>query len=154
MPSIIITFIVFQVILLLFMALHDWVSIPPFNNVEGLKQAHTPQFIWRMTIINTSMVAIPLAFTIIYAQQPVPLWAALIMSIIYLLITIGTITAWWIPYLFGSSEAHKLGFAEYKNTHHFLPPRGDNVIPNTLHVVLHFFAWSCLAISLYLLVAR
>jgi len=46
----------------------------------------------------------------------------------------------------------KADFAEYENTHHFLPARGDNVVPNTLHVILHLQIWICFILSVYLLV--
>jgi hypothetical protein len=56
---------------------------------------------------------------------------------IYSLFLFGAIWAWWKPYFFGCSEKHKLGLAEYANTHSFLPKRANNPIPNTLHVVMH-----------------
>jgi hypothetical protein len=67
-------------------------------------------------------------------------------------LTFGTIASWWVPYIYGSSAEHKKGFAEYHDTHAFLPARGNNIVPNTLHCILHMHVWICFAISIYLLV--
>jgi len=133
------------------MALHDWIDIPPLTNIEELKKHHTVKERLIGSIINTSFVLIALMLTVLYASTTYPLWVAITLVTIYLLLTIGTICAWWIPYVFGSSQAHKKGFAEYRNTHHFLPERGDNVIPNTLHVLLHLLVWTSFACSIFIL---
>ena len=89
--------------------------------------------------------------SIYYLPGPLPHGVLILSALVYGLLTVGTLAAWWIPYIFGSYEKHKQGFIEYKDTHHFLPPRGDNVIPNTMHVIMHMFIWSCFALSLYYL---
>ncbi len=104
------------------------------------------------SIINTSLVLVPLGASIYYYPGPLPFWVGVTSVVVYGLLTTGTLVAWWIPYFFGSSDAHKAGFAEYDSTHHFLSARGDNVIPNTMHVVMHLFIWSCFALSVYLLI--
>jgi hypothetical protein len=51
---------------------------------------------------------------------------------------ISAITMWYIPYFFGSSEEQKRTYARmYEGTRHVLPPRGDNLRPNLLHVCFH-----------------
>ncbi len=37
-------FIIIQCVLLLFMAFHDWVDIPPFTNLKALRMAHSFKF--------------------------------------------------------------------------------------------------------------
>ena len=145
-------FIVIQTILLLFMLLHDWIDIPPFTDIKALRNHHSVKELFIGTVINTVFVGIPFLLTLLYASASFPLWAAITMVCAYILLTIGTICAWWIPYICGSSQKHKADFAEYQNTHHFLPARGDNVIPNTLHVTLHLFVWASLACAVYILV--
>ncbi len=144
-------FIILQFILLLFMIFHDWISIPPFTDIAALK-ANTSYF-YRLlgSFINGMIVFIPLMLTLIYYQSGIPRSTEITIFIFYLILTIGTICSWWVPYLFGSSQEHKKQFSRFKNTHHFLPARGDNVIPNTLHVVLHLQVWACLIIATYLL---
>lgn len=132
-------FLIIQCILLLFMALHDWVDLPPFTNLEALKKAHSLKFRLIGSLVNVGLVLIPLIITFTYLNSPLPLWSRLLFVGIYGLITFGTITAWWIPYFGGGYWIHgnKAGFEEYQDTHTFLPARGNNVVPNTLHVILH-----------------
>lgn len=145
-------FIVIQIILLLFMGLHDWIDIPPFTDIQELSKHHSVKERFVSAIINASFVLVALVLTVVYASTTYPLWVAIIIAVVYLLLTIGTICAWWIPYIFGSSQAHKAGFIEYRNTHHFLPARGDNVIPNTLHALLHLLVWASFGSSIYILI--
>jgi hypothetical protein len=133
------------------MSLHDWVHLPPLTDIRELEKHSS----WSGRLINSIIFAllilIPLGLTVIY-QPYFPLWALITIVSFYGLLTLGTIFAWWVPYIFGSSEQHKIDFAEYRNTHHFLPKRGDNVVPNTFHVILHLQIWTCLAIAVYLLI--
>lgn len=150
-------FLILQCILLLFMALHDWVDIPPFTDLAALKKAHSFKFRLIGSLVNAILVLIPLAITLFYlGSSPfsLPLWARLLFTIIYGLLTFGTLTAWWIPYLGGGYLLHgnKADFEEYRNTHSFLPSRGDNITPNTLHVILHIQMWICFCLSLYWLI--
>lgn len=141
-------FILLQLILLLFMLLHDWISFPPFNDVGKIKLVDK----LIQAVINGVTVFIPLLITLdAYRQANVSVSASVNVVIFYFILTIGTIASWWIPYIFGSSQKHKQAFGKFKNTHHFLPARGDNVIPNTLHIVLHIQIWACLAFALYFL---
>ena len=132
------------------MVLHDWVDIPSFTNLQALKKAHSFKFRLIGSLVNGGLVLIPLIVTFCYLESPLPLWAHLLFIIIYGLLTLGTITAWWIPYLGGGYwiQGNKAGFEEYRDTHTFLPPRGDNIVPNTLHVILHIQVWVCFVLSL------
>jgi len=145
-------FILLQSVLFLFMVLHDWIPCPPFNDIEALKRSDSDFYRFIGSFINGMIVLVPLTITIIYRDQ-LTISSTAIQYILpfYLLLSIGTVLSWWVPYYFGSSMAHKQAFYKFKNTHRFLPARRDNVIPNTLHVVLHMQIWSCLAISLYFL---
>lgn len=144
-------FLTIQCVLLFFMALHDWVDIPPFTNLAALRRAHSVKFRLIGSIVNAGLVLLPLLITWGYLTSLLPLWARILFVVIYGFITFGTITAWWIPYFGGGYWIHgnKAGFEEYRDTHTFLPRRGDNVTPNTLHVVLHFQVWICFALSVY-----
>lgn len=142
-------FIGLQIVLLFIMALHDWIHIPPLTDIRALEKHHSKTDRLITAIINTLFVLIPLVLTWLSLPGPIPCRRAVIITAFYTVLTIGTILAWWVPYLFGSSQKHKEGFAEYKDTHHFLPPRGDNVVPNTFHFILHLFVWACLGFSIY-----
>lgn len=135
------------------MLFHDWITIPPFNDIEALKKSDSTFYRLLGSLVNGMFVLIPLIITLrCYQQTPIPLIAMITVLTCYLLLTIGTILSWWVPYYWGSSQKLKDEFSKFKNTHHFLPARGDNVIPNTLHVILHLQVWACLAISLYFLI--
>lgn len=147
-------FLILQCLLFLFMVLHDWIDIPPFTNLEALKKAHTFKFRLFGSILNGILVLVPIIVTLIYFNSHLAFWARLLFTFIYGFVTMGTITAWWIPYFGGGYLIHgnEAGFEEYKNTHTFLPRRGENVVPNTLHVILHIQVWTCFGLSLYWLV--
>lgn len=146
-------FIVLQFLLLAFMLFHDWIPVPPLNNIPDLKRADSDYYRLLGSVINGTTVLIPLILTLIYFQKPTfPLFASISIVIFYAMITIGTILSWWVPYFFGSSPKHKQEFKKFKNTHHFLPARGDHVVPNTLHIMLHLQVWLCLALSIYFLI--
>ena len=145
-------FIILQIILAFFLAFHDWLDLPPLTDIKALEKYHTKKERLLSSCINTILVLIPSLMTI-QSRGHFSLRGIAFIVISYLLLTIGTICAWWIPYIFGSSQEHKQGFVEYKNTHTFLPARGDNVVPNTLHIIMHLFIWSCLGIAIYYLLS-
>lgn len=143
-------FIGLQIVLLVIMTFHDWVHVPPLTNIRELEKHST----YRGRLINSTIffffVCIPLFLTWHYAR-PYPFWVIFSIVNFYGWLTLGTILSWWVPYFFGSySQEHKEGFAEYEDTHHFLPAIKDHVIPNTFHVILHVLIWSCLYIACYL----
>ena len=145
-------FIIIQSTLLFFMLFHDWIPVPPYNDIPTLKKRDTISYRLIGSLVNGATVAIPLGITLLYYGKPaMPFVASASIAGFYLLLTIGTIMSWWVPYFFGSSQKLKEEFSKFKNTHHFLPPRGDHILPNTLHVVLHLQVWICLAFSLYYL---
>lgn len=148
--TIISLFLLLQVMLLLFMTLHDWIHLPPLTDIRAIEKYSTK----RGRLINSSifffLVFIPLFLTWYYAPC-FPFWVLFSIVNFYGWLSLGTILSWWIPYLFGGyTNNHKQSFVEYEQTHHFLPSIRDHVIPNTLHVILHVQIWVCLAISLYL----
>lgn len=130
------------------MALHDWIHIPPLTDIRELEKHSTKNGRILNSIIFFFLIFIPLLLTWVYRLH-FPLLVSATIATFYGLLTLGTVFSWWVPYMCGSSDEHKAGFAEYRNTHHFLPKRGGNVIPNTFHVILHLQIWICLVISLY-----
>ncbi len=147
----ILLFVLAQIIIILFNAVHDFITIAPFTDVQALRKRHSLKLLVTSAIIHTLIDLWGLFLTLFYYPGPYPLWVKINLIAIYTLLTIGIIHDWWIPYLFGSTEKHKEEYSVYKNTHHFLPARGDNVVPNTIHVLFHLLAWFCCAVSWYLL---
>ncbi|MGE0207289.1 MAG: hypothetical protein AB7R69_05580 [Candidatus Babeliales bacterium] len=144
-------FIALQIILFFVMTFHDWVHIPPLTDIRELEKHSTKKGRFINSLIFALIVAYPLYLTYAYRDH-YTFGSMLSIVLVYGLLTLGTILSWWIPYFFGSySAAHKEAFAEYRTTHHFLPPIGDSVVPNTFHVLLHLLIWTCFGIALYLL---
>lgn len=148
-------FIVLQFVLLLFMLFHDWIPVPPFNDINALKINDSNFYRIIGSFINGITVFIPFLLTIqCFHNDYIPQSTIKTVWTFYFILTVGTILSWWVPYFFGSSKKHKEAFMKFRNTHHFLPARADNVLPNTLHVILHLQVWSCLAISSYFLLSN
>jgi hypothetical protein len=133
------------------MAFHDWVHFPPLTNIRELEKYSSLSGRVINSFIFFLMIAIPLWLTWYY-QPHYSFWVKFSLLNFYGWLTLGTLMSWWIPYFFGSSEQHKKDFTEYKNTHHFLPARGNNVTPNTFHVILHLQIWTCFIISIWLFI--
>lgn len=145
-------FIILQIILLFFIVFHDWIPIPPLNDVKTLKQIDGNRGRLIASAINGFWILVPLIITIKGYFFPLSSIGKTTVFLFYFSLSIGTILSWWKPYFFGSSTKHKQAFHKFKHTHHFLPARGTNVIPNTLHVILHIQIWLCFCISVWLLV--
>ncbi|HEV2601978.1 MAG TPA: hypothetical protein VGT41_06845 [Candidatus Babeliales bacterium] len=147
-------FLIAQITLMIFMLLHDWLDIPPFTNIKALREKHSLNELILSTLVNAGTIAWCLIILRTYYPGPYPCWVKINWIIIYTLLTVGTICAWWLPYIFGSSPARKEGLSEYKHTHTFLPARGDNTVPNTLHILIHIQVWFCCVVSWYLLLQK
>lgn len=148
-------FIMLQVILLLFMLFHDWIPIPPFNDIKALEVCECTYYRLLGSLINGTMVLVPLILTILsFGNAHISHPIAITVWSFYFVLTLGAIFSWWVPYFFGSSEKHKEVFSKFQNTHSFLPPRGDNIRPNTLHVALHLMIWTCLGFATFYLTVR
>lgn len=102
------------------MTFHDWVHLPPLTNIREMEKYSTRTGRLINSLLFFFIIFIPLVLTKYY-QPSYPFWALVSIASFYGLLTIGTITSWWIPYFFGSyTEEFKEGSKEYKNTHHFL----------------------------------
>jgi len=146
-----IVFLAVQMSLLLIIGLHDWIDFRPFTNIKVLSKKHTVGDRLGSTTINVIFVLVPLIATIVYHNEVMPRFLKWLIFVDYGLLSMGAILAWWAPYFFGSTKSHKEGFSEYRDTHTFLPKRGDNVVPNTLHVIMHLHMWTCFVFSIWLL---
>ncbi len=150
MCGLILVFTILQIVLFLLMTVHDWVHFPPLTNMHALEKSISKVGRLINSIFLGFVIFVPLALTWIY-QFRFPWWALIVIVSFYVFLTIGTIVTWWFPYFFGWTTAHKSFFEAHKNTHHFLPKRGSNVMPNTFHVILHVLLWVCCAIAIYIL---
>ena len=89
---------------------------------------------------------IGLVFSIYYFGRPYHGWINNWLWISYIVLFLGEIRAWWIPYFFRAepkrAERYQIMFG---NTHSFLPRR-NGIVPNTLHVILHLLTAATLIV--------
>jgi hypothetical protein len=121
----------------LFLAIHDWVPIGKLNDVSAVKSQDTNSRLVLVTLIQTLPFAFGLACSVKQFGRPYPIWLMQWLFISYLVLLIGQLRAWWLPYLFRPepkrAERYRVMFAR---THSFLPER-NGITPNTAHVLLH-----------------
>jgi len=152
---------IFATILFLLLALHDLVAVPPLTNLADLKKHESDARRYVDSIINGLCGIVPLGLLIYFnpafaplelwrAGPALPPWAHRTILWFYGLLLLGAFLSWWVPYIFGSPKSHRDAFEKFKNTHHFLPARGENVVPNTFHVLLHALMLMCFLLALKL----
>jgi hypothetical protein len=121
----------------LFLALHDWVSLGTLNDVKAVRVANPGRKLVAGTLISLTPFAIGLAASAIYLGRSYPAWLFWWLWISYGLLFVGELTAWWIPYLFHAEPERVARYqVMFGATHTFLPQR-NGIRVNTLHVILH-----------------
>jgi hypothetical protein len=124
-----------QAFVVLFAALHNWIPLGTFNDVKGARAAFPGSKLLTTTLINVIPFSFGLAASAIYFGRPYPGWLYWWLWISYALACYGSLTAWWIPYLFRSEPERAARYqVMYGSTRAFLPER-NGIKPNTLHVI-------------------
>jgi hypothetical protein len=130
--------LVLQAFHVLFLALHDWVPVPPLNDVKAVHAANPSGKLLLATLTSTVPYAFLFAASLHDAARGFPTWLWGCLWGFYAFLFVGELEAWWIPYFFGPKPERA---ARYKimfgRTHAFLPLRYGVIRPNTLHVILH-----------------
>ena len=130
----------------LFLALHDWIPLGTFNDVKAVREANPGRKLVAATLINLIPFAIGLAASAVYFGRAYPAWLIWWLWISYILLFVGELTAWWIPYLFHPEPALSARYqVMFGTTHTFLPER-NGIRPNTLHVILHIATLTTLVV--------
>jgi hypothetical protein len=115
-------FIFLQIILFLFLSLHDWVSVPPLNDIDTLGFYESNLQRLMQSILYGVAILIPLFYSLRYYQQSViPFSVLLNISTVYFFLASGAILNWWVPYFFGSSQKHKDKFKRFTTHTIFCP---------------------------------
>lgn len=134
----------------LFLWLHDWVPLPPFNDVAAVRRADPLARLVRITLIQSVPFTAGLAFSALSYGRPYPHWLRLWLWISYGVLFAGQLRAWWVPYLLHAEPRRAARYRlMFGRTHSFLPVR-HGVVPNTAHLTLHLATAATLAV-LYLL---
>jgi hypothetical protein len=127
-----------QSMVVLFVALHNWVPLGTLNHVRGVRVAFPTGKLFATTLLNLTPVAIGLAATAFYFGGAWPGWVFWWLWITYGLACYGSWKAWWLPYLFRADPALVARYQTmYAGTHSFLRER-NGIRPNTLHVLFDF----------------
>ncbi|HMK89289.1 MAG TPA: hypothetical protein VK446_06615 [Methylocystis sp.] len=126
---------------------HDWIPLGRLNDVSAVRSAHTTSGLVIVTLIQSVPYSIGLYFSVANLSTQIPAWLWSWLWISYVLLFLGELRAWWLPYLFRPEpERAKRYRLMFGNTHTFLPLR-NGIAPNTLHFILHF----CTAATLIVL---
>ncbi|MBS4220984.1 hypothetical protein KHA96_22070 [Bacillus sp. FJAT-49711] len=135
----------------LFMLLHDWVPLDPFNDVHAVSAETSIGRLIITSLINTGQMLVIMVILLSYMGKKYPIWAQLWLIIHQSCIFIGAMLSWWIPYFFGIGAADKVGryTKMFGNTHSFLPVR-NGIVPNTIHTIFHLTLFLCIALTIYL----
>jgi hypothetical protein len=143
-------FVAGQILILLFMMLHDWIPLGPFNDLAGIRSQNTVPELLLTTAINTGSVLVVLTLTLWFIGKRYPVWARIWLVAHLGGILWGAVTAWWIPYFFGADkdliDRYQVMFG---NTHSFLPEM-NGIVPNTIHVLFHCTLVMVWFIAIYL----
>jgi hypothetical protein len=130
----------------LFLWMHDWVPLRRLNDVAAVRSQDTTARLVRVTLIQSVPYTIGLVGCLAYFRQPYPGWLRNWLAISYVVLFLGQMRAWWLPYLFRPeperAERYRVMFGR---THSFLPQR-NGIMPNTAHILLHIATLATLAL--------
>jgi hypothetical protein len=130
-------FLACQGLVVLFIALHDWIPLGSLNNLSGIRAADSRPKLFVVTVLSTLPFAVGFAASVYYSPNGFPMWVMWWLWISYGTGLYGMLRAWWIPYLLVKDPVraarYQLRFAQ---THAFLPMR-NGIRPDTLHVCFH-----------------
>jgi hypothetical protein len=131
------TLIALETFQVTFLWLHDWVPLGRLNDVAEVHRADSLQRLVIVTIVQSVPFTIGLIFSAKYFGHPYPHWLVTWLWISYVLLFIGQLRAWWVPYLLKADPERALRYRQmFGNTHSFLPAR-NGMVPNTAHILLH-----------------
>lgn len=130
-------FLLCQLYVVLFIALHDWLPLGSLNNLAGIRVVDTRAQLMRTTVLSTLPFAVGLAGSAYYSTTHFPMWLMFVLWITYGTGLYGILRAWYLPYLVYSEPARAARYRErFADTHAFLPER-NGIRPDTLHVTFH-----------------
>jgi len=137
MTATLLAFLVCQSVVVLFIALHDWVPLGSLSNLAAVRAADSTGRLVFVTALSTLPFAIGLAASFHDAPARMPHWLTWWLWITYGVGVYGMLRAWYWPYLFGGDPARAARYQHrFAHTHAFLPTL-HGIRPDTLHVCFH-----------------
>jgi len=117
--------------------LHDWVPLPPLNDVRAVQAQDSRARLVIVTIVQSLPFTLGFACTLIWLHRAWPAWVWNWLWISNVVLLLGQLRAWWLPYLLRPEPQRAARYrAMFAGTHAFLPER-NGITPNTLHCALH-----------------
>ena len=130
-------FLVCQLFVVLFIALHDWIPLVALSDLAGVRAVDTAGKRVAVTLLSTLPYAIGFIASAYYASTDVPMWLMWLLWISYGAGLYGMLRAWWVPYLLVPDPVRAARYQKrFARTHAFLPTR-NGIRPDTLHVCFH-----------------
>ncbi len=115
-------------ILLLYLAVTDWIDLHPWNDRETLP---VRQKLLISAANYTPLVLIGFAFT------TGSLFLALVATAFAIIDFAMHIACWWVPYFFGASQQQQVEYDQlFSHTIRVLPRIGNHPVPNAEHTVV------------------
>lgn len=129
--------LVLQLVVVIFLALHDWVPLGRLNSLAGIRSVDSlNKRIWT-TAISTAPFAAVLIVSGRFVAAGYPNWLRWWLWGTYLACAYGILRAWWIPYLWAADPERAQRYnVRFAGTHSFLPLR-NGMRPDSLHVAFH-----------------
>jgi hypothetical protein len=137
MSGIVLTFFVCQLMVVVFIAFHDWLPLGALNNLSAIHATDSRFKLLLTTVLSTLPFAVGLAATAYHLHSSFPMWLGDFLWVTYLAALYGMLRAWWIPYLLKPDPVRAARYqVRFANTAAFLPER-NGIRPDTLHVCFH-----------------
>lgn len=137
-----------QVLQVLFLWIHDWIPLGRLNDVAAVRSQDTLGRLVTVTFVQSMPWTIGLYFSVRYFGRAYPDWLNSWLWISYVVLLLGQIRAWWVPYLFRPDPKRAARYRiMFGKTHAFLPVR-NGLVPNTAHIMLHVCTVATLAVLL------
>jgi len=146
-PPVRIGLLALQGVQVAFLLLHDWVPLGRLSNLEAVRASDPPRKLLIVTLLSALPFALVFGVCCAYWNAPKwPMWLQMWLWYTYGFAVVGTVLAWWGPYLLWKSperaERYKVRFA---GTWKFLPEH-HGISPDTLHVLYHLCVWATLVL--------
>lgn len=135
-----------QVLQVVFLWIHDWIPLGRLNDVAAVRSQDTLGRLVTVTFVQSLPWTVGLYFSVRYYGRAYPDWLNSWLWISYVVLLVGQIRAWWVPYLFRPDPTRAARYRiMFGKTHAFLPVR-NGLVPNTAHVMLHVCTVATLAV--------
>ena len=124
--------LVLQALQVAFLWVHDWLPLGSLNDVRAVRKQDTFRRLVAVTLIQSLPFTVILILSIVNFGQRYPHWLISSLWYAYVVLLVGQLRAWWVPYLLRAEPERAARYrAMFGNTHSVLPER--NGLAQTPH---------------------